>query len=259
MFSNANDRTLIMFFIAITLLTVIFVFFLIASLVRLRSRQRQKEERLLHALIDERERTMSTVSAEIHDNVNQALSLARMALKMAGKHAVAEQYKYMEQCDKMLNDAIGDLRSISHSLNTEYIKNRGLLETLEEMVKWIDVSKDVACKLVLEGDYRSFKPDIELMIIRVAQEAIQNILKHANARECSIKLIYAKSLFKMYITDDGAGFTVDPEAPWSGVGLQSMYERSRIIQGHMQIDTAPGKGTTIMLGLDDPENIRLPG
>jgi two-component system NarL family sensor kinase len=59
MFSDSNDRTLVTFFISATLLTVIFVFFLIVSLVRLRSRQRKKEEQLLHALINERERTMT--------------------------------------------------------------------------------------------------------------------------------------------------------------------------------------------------------
>lgn len=259
MFSDANDRTLVTFFISATLLTVIFVFFLIASLVRLRSRQRKKEEQLLHALINERERTMSTVSAEIHDNVNQALSLAKMALKMANKHAVTEQHKYMAQCEQMLSAAIGDLRSISHSLNTEYIKNRGLLETLEEMVKWVNVSKDISCKLAVEGDYQPFNPDIELMIIRIAQEAIQNTIKHANAQQFSIALNYNKNAFQMQIIDDGSGFVIDPEAPWTGVGLQSMYERSRIIQGHMDINSIQGNGTTITLHLENPKKIRLPG
>lgn len=259
MFSDANDKTLITFFISATLLTVIFVFFLIVSLVRLRSRQRQKEELLLHALIDERERTMSTVSAEIHDNVNQALSLARMALKMAGKYAVAEQHKYMAQCEQMLSNAIGDLRSISHSLNTQYIRNRGLLETLEEMVKWMNVSKDINCKLIVEGDYQPFKPDIELMVIRIAQEAIQNTIKHANASQFSIMLVYTKGAFQMRIMDDGSGFAIDPEAPWTGVGLQSMYERSRIIQGHIEISSVRGGGTSIILKLENPKRIKLPG
>lgn len=102
-----------------------------------------------------------------------------------------------------------------------------------------------------------FKPDIELMIIRIAQEAIQNTIKHANAQQFSIALDYNKIGFQMQIIDDGSGFVIDPEAPWTGVGLQSMYERSRIIQGNMDINSIQGEGTTITLRLENPKKIRL--
>lgn len=127
MFSDDHGEGLIMLIISMTVLTVVFVFFLITSLVRLKNKQIKREEELLKALIEERERTMSSVSSEIHDNVNQLLSLAKMSLSMMRKTVLPEQGKYLDQCNGILETVIGDLRNISHSLNSAYLKRKGFI------------------------------------------------------------------------------------------------------------------------------------
>lgn len=247
MFNTEND--MIPLFITATLLTVIFIFFLIASLLRLKNRQIKKERELLHALIGERERTMYTISTEIHDNISQMLHLARMTLAMINKHAVPEQKKYITESGNILDSAIGDLSNISHSLNSEYLKSRGLYESLREEVNWLNTIKKITCSLQIQGVPVSFRPDTELMIIRIAQEAIHNTLKHAHADNLYIRLDYGADTFQISIRDNGSGFLVLPQAPVSGVGMQSMLQRSKMINGHLDIQSMTGTGTKIILTL----------
>lgn len=249
------EKEMIPFFITATLLTVIFIFFLIASLVHLRSRQIRKERELLHALIGERERTMETISAEIHDNINQMLYLGRMALKMIKKHSVPQQEKYITESENILDSVIGDLKNISHSLNSDYLKNRGLYESLIEEVNWVNTTKKLNCSIEQTGDLRYFLPDTELMIIRIAQEAIHNSLKHAHAQQLQIQLDYGKEEFRMSITDDGSGFSMEPGILGAGIGLQNIYRRSRIINAHIEVKSAIGKGTQIILTIPMPVSI----
>ncbi|WP_118953085.1 sensor histidine kinase [Taibaiella helva] len=240
------EAGLVPVFITMTMLSTAFIFFLIAALVRLKGNQMKKERQLLKAIAEERERTMLSISAEIHDNVNQVLSLARMSLKMIGKFAIPEQEKYIGESGRMLDTAMGDLRNISHSLNSGYLKERGLLASLEEEVKWVNISKNIHCTLEIEGAFRSLDRDMELMIIRIAQEAIHNTLRHARASNLVIRLQYQEQSLTMVLKDDGKGFTIDPQSPWKGLGLHSMYERSRIIGGTIAIDSGEG-GTAITL------------
>lgn len=258
MFFN-NDNNLILLFITMTLLTVIFIFFLIGSMIRLKSRQVKREEELLLALIEERERTMNTISAEIHDNINQVLSLARMSVRMIEKTALQEQQQYIAECGSILDMAIGDLRNISHSLNATYLKNRGLIESLQEEIKWINLSKSIHCTLNVEGHFIPMAEDTELMVIRIGQEAIQNVVKHSKAQHLWIEIEYGKSSFTMSISDDGTGFETEAEAPYSsGMGLQSMQERCKMIKGDIDISSVKGLGTKIVLRLNDPQKVRLP-
>lgn len=251
------EEEMIPFFMTATLLTVIFIFFMIVSFVRLKNRQIRKEHQLLQALIGERERTMYTISVEIHDNINQMLSLARMALKMTNRFAVPEQEKYIAESGKMLDNAINDLRNISHSLNSTYLKSRGLHESLLEEAKWVNITKKLNCSLEVKGALRSFDQDTELMLIRIAQEAIHNTLKHSKAENLHIDLKYEKDLFEMRIKDDGSGFKIDPRAPWVGVGLESIYERSRIINSNIEIKSELNTGTEILLVIPNPGYIKI--
>jgi len=88
------------------------------------------------------------------------------------------------------------------------------------------------------------------MIIRIAQEAINNSLKHANARHLHIYIKYGMNEFQMAIKDDGVGFELAPQR--SGVGLQSIYQRARVINGDIEVKSVPGNGTEILLTIANP-------
>jgi two-component system NarL family sensor kinase len=241
------------FFIATWLICVIFIFFLMAFTITIKKKRVMKAHELLKALVDEKERTMYTISSEIHDNINQVLYHTQMTLKMANKHSSPTQQPYLNQATKLLAQALKDLRNISHSLNSSYLKNKGVIQTLQEEAARINSVTNIHCLFDLDGNSENFSPDIELMIIRIAQEIINNALKHANASKLIIKLEYGNDLFMMSIKDNGKGFILNPEAPWKGLGLNSIKERSRIIGMNLSVNTKPQEGTTITLSMPNPK------
>lgn len=242
-----NNQNLVPFFVTGTLLMVVFVFFLIVFLIVQKAKQNRQENEMLYARIDEKERTMQTISMEIHDNVNQMLNLTRMTLRMINKYAVPEQVPLLEQAGNILDNLIIDVHNISHTLNTEYLKKRGLIESLQQDVNWANISKKIECSLDIQGNHIAFPPEKELMLVRIAQEAINNTLKHSNATRLEIQLNYTGKEFKMSIADNGSGFNFDPDAPVTGVGLQSMHQRTRIIDGKLTFKSMVGSGTTVIL------------
>lgn len=241
-----TDDSLVPFFVTITMLMVVFVFFLIITLIIQKNRQNRQANELLQIQIKERDRTMSLVSVEIHDNVSQMLSLTRMTLRMIGKHAVPEQLPLLEQAGSMLDNLIVDTRNISHSLNTDYIRNKGLPEFLNREVNWVNASKGITCSLETSGYQDQLSAEQELMVIRIAQEAIQNTIKHAQATHLHIGIDSQEGVFRMTVTDNGKGFAQEPESLSGGLGLQSMYQRAQLIKARLDIQSA-GTGTTLTL------------
>lgn len=248
-----SGKEIIPISLTITLLACIFIIFIIASLLHLKDRKIKKEHFLLAALKEERERTMYAISVEIHNNINQVLSLASMALSMIDKTAIPNQKKYISELKNMLDSVMAELRNISHYLNSDYLKERGLYESLQEELKWINSSKKINCDIEVNGLFKFFTQDTELIIIRIAQEVIQNTLKHAQAQKLHIDIKYGVEQFLMVISDDGKGFQYDESTSLKGMGLHSIQNRSRIINGKIEIKSALGKGTQITLVIAEPK------
>lgn len=254
-----NDDSLVPFFVTITMLMVVFAFFLIIMLIMQKNKQSRQANELLQTQVKERDRTMSLISVEIHDNISQMLSLTRMTLRMIGKQAVPEQLPLLEQAGSMLDNLIVDTRNISHSLNTDYLKNKGLLEFMNREVKWVNASKGILCNLETTGYHNQLSGEKELMVIRIAQEAIQNTIKHSEATHLHIGITCSEKLFKMTITDNGKGFTHIPGAHVSsGLGLQSMYQRAQLIKARLDIRSDKEDGTTLTLLVPEEQKDKIP-
>lgn len=252
------EKVLIPVFIMATLLTVAIIAFFIFTFTRIRGRKIKKEHDTLKVINEERERTMNAIAVEIHNNVNQVLGLALLTLNMVGKSNEVNQKKYLADTAKMLNEAMRDLRAISHSLNAGYLKMRGLQESLEEECKRLNNAGKLYGHLDVEGKPMSFNEETELILIRIAQEAIQNVLKHARAQKLDMVLVYESHLFQMCIQDNGQGFVMDPQTTWKGMGLQSIKNQSRIIEGcTVDVDAAPGKGTVLTLSIKQPQYLKF--
>ena len=119
------------------------------------------------------------------------------------------------------------------------------MEFLNREIKWVNASKGLICSLENTGYHGQLPADKELMVIRIAQEAMQNTLKHAEATHLHIRIGHNEKLFKMTITDNGKGFS-HTGSPSDGLGLQSMYQRAELIKAKLDIQSA-GTGTTLTL------------
>lgn len=247
------QQALIPVFITATLLTAFFIFFLFATLARLKSKKTKKEHDYLKAVNEATERAMTAVSIEIHNNVNQILSLILSTMTMIDRHAVPAQKKYIADTERMLREVIGDLRAISHLLNSNHLKRQGLLDSLNEECRHLNNLQSPSCRLEVEGVPRSFSKETELILIRIAQEGIQNVLKHAGAQNLTLSLDYSETLFSMTIEDDGIGFNKESAVSQKSMGLQSIRNQSRIIEGcKIGIHSTVGEGTRLLLTIHKP-------
>jgi signal transduction histidine kinase len=206
------------------------------------------QNNILRTKIEEQEHTMGQISKELHDNVKSRLGFAQMSMyQIADLATDSGQALKIEKANKMIEEAINELHNISHSLNSTFVENEGLAQTIEKELENVRLFKNVSCHLHITGDPVSLAPQRELHVFRIAQEAIQNCMKHAKATSINFTLDYSDELLVMTITDNGRGF--DKQQDMKGLGFVSMAQRARYIHGTLEVTSAPAKGTSVVLTL----------
>jgi len=244
-----TDHAVLKLSVAATVMFVILVFFILCFiLIHYQKRNKMKMERQ-KAIFNEQERTMTQLSREVHDNLAGFLNLAMMNLHllMSGK-LDDDQKEAGTNAANILTQVLTDVHNISHSMNSNYIKSRGLFDVLNSQLKYISSFKSIQCKVKETGERDILSPEEQLIIYRIAQEGIQNTVKHSGATKLDIVLGYKPSLFTMSIKDNGEGFNKEAVLIY-GIGLMNMQERAHMLGANLEIGTAPGKGCTIMLTL----------
>ncbi len=206
---------------------------------------------ILQGQEDERKR----LSRELHDDTLQALialdQQRQMAQRMLGRDP-AKVAEHLEQLRTMLDQTIKNLRRLLQNVRPSYIENLGLTPALEGLTAQSSQPNKVDIRLIVEGAPRRLPANYELGLYRIAQEAISNGLRHAQATRIEVKLCFDKNVV-LSIQDDGCGFAV-PERPGtlaqSGhYGLMGMVERAEQMQAQFRIQSQPGKGTLIEVSL----------
>lgn len=209
----------------------------------------QKE--ILIAQLEIKEKTLNTIAQEIHDNIGQVLSLAKLNLnKVLITDTTADSEKLNSTKD-LIGKAIQDLRNLAKTLNTQYIGDHRLSQLLQTDVDMIDKMGDYKINVQLEGVERLHSPQNQLIIYRIIQESLNNIIKHAKGNQIDILLNYLPDSFHLTIKDNGVGFetesVISPEKSGSGSGIHNMQNRARLIGGVFSYESKPGIGTTLKL------------
>lgn len=251
---NNTNQHFIVLFIAGSVLLATFAFFLIYMIVLQRNKQntnvREKQRILLEhqeQLTTEQERIMNEISKEVHDHVIHIASYIRMHLSMVtGMAKDKEMLGLLQRATELTDQVIYDGHNISHLLNTGYVKGKGLYRTMQQEMDHLGSVTSLKCSMDTFGPIRPMSPDKELVIFRIAQQAINNTLRHAQATALHIVLAQEGDKFKMSITDNGNGF--DPvKVEESGIGFINMKQRAKFLNAQLMIASSPGDGCTIML------------
>ncbi|MBD1363382.1 sensor histidine kinase [Mucilaginibacter sp. ZT4R22] len=206
-------------------------------------------QELLKTQIEMQEQTLHYVSQEIHDNITQVLSFVKLNLALTGNLNETDKAHKIDESRKLVAQAIGDLRDLSKSLSFEHIAQLGLVKTIAIEVDRINKSSIMDAVMDIEGQSFGLGDERELVIFRIFQEALNNALKHAGARQFKINLKYTETSFRLTIADDGAGFSIDALTT-GGSGLRNMQNRASLIGGVADISSQPGKGCTITITID---------
>jgi signal transduction histidine kinase len=206
--------------------------------------QQKFQQEILQAKLEIQENTLNHISREIHDNVGQVLSLAKVQVSLM-EYAQAFDKNNLEQLKENLVKALSDLRDIAKGLSGERMQQIGLVASLEQEIQRINKSAVLEACLLVSGTTLKLSEQKQLLIFRIAQEAFQNILKHAEAKKMDVLLTFHPHQAELCIEDDGKGF--DVAAASTGLGLLNIKSRAALIGGDAWITSTSDKGTRVEL------------
>lgn len=206
----------------------------------------QKE--ILRTQLEIQEQTFKTISQEIHDNIGQMLSLAKLNLNTLDFNQNEKAIEKINDAKELVGKAIQDLRDLSKTLNTETIATVGLMRAIEMELHMLQKTGMVQTHLELRGVLVKLDAQKELVLFRIVQEALHNIIKHANAAAITVTAAYIDKQLLLTIADDGCGFDSSMQNIY-GSGLRNMQSRARLMNAHMGITSRPGSGTQIHISL----------
>lgn len=209
--------------------------------------QSEFQQELLRTQIEIQEQTLKNISEEIHDNIGQVLSLAKLHLNMIPQ-AEAEAQSKVNDAKELVSKAINDLRDLSRSLHGEKITEIGLQESVSNELKTLQNIGQFNTSLKVNGNHYRLPDQKEMVVFRMVQEALHNALKHSKASELWVEMVYEPALLKLSVCDNGVGFTSAFQNPaTTGIGLKSIRNRATLLGGKVSINSTPGKGTSINL------------
>jgi signal transduction histidine kinase len=244
--------------------------FIIYFVVLYRNRQlknkKEQDEReatfrqeLLKTQLEIQEQTLENISKEIHDNITQVLSFVKLSLGTIGNTLEPDKKAKVNESRELISQSINDLRDLSKSLSFEHIAAIGLAKTIGIEVERINKSGLLKVSFLTDGQVYTIGEQQELVLFRILQEALNNSLKHSQAKHFKISLQYHNDLLNLSLEDDGVGFAPELLNSKSGSGLRNMENRAALIGGKATIESAPGEGCKIRITLNSFKQLYTDG
>jgi signal transduction histidine kinase len=211
----------------------------------------EKLNNLYQHLINAQEEERARIGRELHDDFGQriaALSLSISALKRQISGAQPDASDHADRLQQNLAHLGEGLRQLSHQLHPALLEHCGLVMALRALCSEFSTLSGVPVSFSSSPDeaFGDVSPDAALCLYRVAQEALQNVSKHAGMAQARLRLQKADNVVRLVISDTGAGFNAERVGNSSGLGLISMKERVRLLNGMLYIDSPADEGTTVV-------------
>jgi two-component system, NarL family, sensor kinase len=247
--------TIILLLLAIFIVSMMFVYQKkkIAYEKKMEALKSEFEKTLLSTQLEIQEQTFQHISREIHDHICLNLTLAKLNLVTIDPGNRQQLSDRINSSTEILSRSIHELSDISHSMNPEIIESNGLIAALELEIGKMKKLNLFEINLNINGHSVYMDSLKELFIFRIIQEAFNNILKHAKAKNVLLNLCYRQDHLEALVQDDGQGFLAT-EYSENGLtihhsGLKNMRKRALLIKGNCEIISEPEKGTKIKLSV----------
>ena len=207
------------------------------------------ESELVKAQYEVQEQTMQTIGADLHDNIGQLLSLTSLTLNSIETEDVLKTRQKINTAIDLTVRSIKEMRLLGKLLQGDQLVVLGLSEAIRYEINWMERSGNFAVSYLDDGELPAGNsPDKDLILFRILQEIINNIIKHAKATLIIIKLDYADGKLHLQINDNGIGFNASElSVQQQGMGLHNIRKRAGIIGGEVSITSNPGEGTGITI------------
>jgi len=205
--------------------------------------------RRLRSVVDGQDQERNRLSRELHDGIGQSLIAIKLQLESAETRNYSMMRAGIDSAKNMIDITIEEVRRVCNALLPAALNEFGIVSTLRALFS--ELSSLAGFKAVFEstGSLDRMSKKSQIYIYRIAQEALNNIAKHARATEVVLNLSRENNIVTLQVSDNGKGFIFDPVSFAQRNGLQNMRERTQLLLGEFTIKSQPGNGTTIIVSI----------
>jgi PAS domain S-box-containing protein len=212
---------------------------------RLEMEQMRHQRELTKQIIIAQENEREAIGYELHDNVNQILTTAKLYLETSILNKNEESFSLVEKSLGFIQSCIIEIRDLSHALSSPTLGTKSLVDSICSLLDHISTCTGLDIKFCHHDYTRELAKEHSLAIYRIVQEQLNNIVKHSSASFVSVVLKEDETGTILEIKDDGIGF--DPAKKHKGIGLNNISSRVKAFNGHMSIHSSPGNGCRLSI------------
>ncbi len=239
---------------------VMLVSIIIIAVIKYQNRiyKHRKEQAQLHAKFSQtllesqleiQEQTLRHISSELHDNLGQVASLIKINLFTIDVNEPDKANEKIENTKELTRQLLTDIKSLSVSLGSDRIAKAGLSQALETEVDRLNKTGQFVATFTEVGHLPILDNDKATILYRMAQEVLNNMVKHSRAKKITVLLNASEKFITLTISDNGIGFSISEKMNSGGAGLTNLQNRAALINAKLYMQSAPGEGsqTTIEL------------
>ncbi|WP_299522684.1 sensor histidine kinase [uncultured Lutibacter sp.] len=216
-------------------------------LLKQREIQQRFDEEITKSKLEIQEQALQNISWEIHDNVGQLLSVAKMQLNILQLNVPENQQSKIQETSDIVGKSLQELRGLAKSLNPDTIKNKGLIESIKLEIDRFNRLNFINSSLKISDEPYNLSNEKEIILFRILQEFSNNTLKYSKAENLVIELKYTDNQLEIYAEDDGIGFDINDKSNHEGIGLLNMESRAKLIGGTIDLKSSENNGTKLYI------------
>ncbi|SRX54952.1 sensor histidine kinase [Aequorivita sp. CIP111184] len=248
-----QEKLLIVYFIAVLLFITIFAIVFVVTFQRRKNKflkeryeaEQRYQRELADSKIEIQEQTLKNIAWELHDNVGQLLSVANIQLNILMNSVPTSFYDQIGETKSVIQETVQEIRTLSKVLNNDVVLKNGLLGSLQVELDRFTRLGYLDASLKVTGDIIPINSASEIIIFRILQEFLSNVMKHARASKLFVHLDYKEKSLDISAIDDGVGF--DTSLKTDSSGMETMGSRAALLNADFSIFSEIGKGTKLLL------------
>lgn len=263
MFSGIDNQVIIFVFSVFVLIITFCVFLIvlaykhqnkaIAYNKEIEQLKTTYQNTLLQSQLEVQEQTFANIAREIHDNIGQKLTLAKLYLNTIPYDNMDIVRSSVTDSLELITNSISSLSDVSRSMGTEILLNNGLVKAIDFELAKMEKTGLYQCHLSIEGTEVFLNNNTEVVIFRIVQECINNFLKHAGGNSLAINMAYTATELSLTVIDNGKGIGTERVA--TGTGLANIKKRAALLNGSSHIESS-SNGTHINIKIPINENTK---
>jgi two-component system, NarL family, sensor kinase len=254
---QVKDKRMLLAGFSIFTLLLIIAFLFIYSRYRLKKQKEtdrqiaEQQQKSFAAVIEAEEKERKRIAGDLHDGIGQTMSAAKInlgVLQNEMQFLSDEQRSTFDKIVALVDESCREVRTVSHNMMPNTLLKSGLATAIRKFISRID-SKVLSVEFYSDGLDASLSSEYEVVLYRVIQECVNNVIKHSGAARLHISLIKDEDGIAITIEDNGKGFDMAQMETFEGIGLKNIQSRIGYLKGTVEWSSAPDKGTAVVINI----------